>query len=221
VAIDTVQFADQGQTYSLDISVTSEIGATTTETVTFDLDNVAPNAEWDLENTEVATGSQAVTGQFDDNTGIAEARLYVEGDLVDTFNSSPFSTSIDTNNYEDGMYLATLEVVDGVGNATMLSKELFFDNTPPEVTLSNPWEGDVITGDFDIVALIENPDQVEAAVLFLVDGTQYSQSSADNLVSTELNVSNYSNNTNHTISVSVTDRAGFTTVESATVFFDY
>lgn len=221
VAIDTVQFADQDQTYSLDISVTSEVGATTTETVTFDLDNVAPNAEWNLESTEVATGSQAVTGQFDDNTGIAEARLYVEGDLVDTFNSSPFSTSIDTNNYEDGMYLATLEVVDGVGNATMLSKELFFDNTPPEVTLSNPWEGDVITGDFDIVALIENPDQVEAAVLFLVDGTQYSQSSADNLVSTELNVSNYSNNTNHTISVSVTDRAGFTTVESATVYFDY
>ena len=221
VAIDTVQLTDQDQTYSLDISVTSGVGATTTETVTFDLDNVAPNAEWNLESTEVATGSQAVTGQFDDNTGIDEARLYVEGDLVDTFNSSPFSTSIDTKNYEDGMYLVTLEVVDRVGNATMLSKNLLFDNTPPEVRLSNPLEGDVITTSFNIVAFLEDAGGVQESVIYLVDGVEYSTDSPAPRVSTELNVNNYSNNTNHTISVSVTDRAGFTTVESATVFFDY
>jgi hypothetical protein len=71
------------------------------------------------------------------------------------------------------------------------------------------------------VVFLEDAGGVEDSVIYLVDGVEYSTDAPAPRVSTELNVNNYSNNTNHTISVSVTDRAGFTTVESATVFFDY
>lgn len=221
VAIDTSEFTNQDQAYSLGIIVTSQVGAITTETVTFELDNVVPSAEWNLESKEVGSGSVSVTGQFDDNVGVSEARLFVDGALVGAFDSSPFSVDLDTTQYVDGDYLLTLDVVDQAGNSVILSKALTFDNTPPEVRLSNPWEGDVITTSFNIVAFLEDAGGVEESVIYLVDGVEYSTDRPAPRVSTELNVNNYSNNANHTIGVSVTDRAGFTTTETVTVFFDY
>lgn len=221
VTVDTAEFLEQGKVYTLGITVTSQVGATKTESVDFELDNMAPNAEWNLDGVEVLSGSAEISGSFEDNTRVAEARLYIDGEPFQSFGSSPFSTSVDTTSYSDGNYPIALEVVDDVGNATVLAEEVAFDNTPPEVRLANPWEGDVITTSFNIVAFIEDHEQIDDPVIFLVDGAHYSQASADNRVSTELNVNNYANKTNHTIGVSVTDRAGFTTTESVTVYFDY
>ena len=62
---------------------------------------------------------------------------------------------------------------------------------------------------------------MDESVIYLVDGVEYSTDRPAPRVSTELNVNNYSNDANHEIGVSVTDKAGFTTTKTVTVYFDY
>lgn len=221
ITIDTTTIPQQAEQHSMTLRVTSQTNATTSETVTFTLDNVDPTASWNLSSVSVISGDYEVSGQIADNQSGVTGRLLIDGNVISTFQEGSFSQIIPTNTYADGNYQVTLEVVDQTGNAVIFSRELIFDNTPPKVTLSNPWEGDVITTSFNIVALIEDAGGVDESVIYLVDGVEYSTDRPAPRVSTELNVNNYSNHANHEIGVSVTDKAGFTTTKTVTVYFDY
>jgi hypothetical protein len=222
VAINTAQFPDQDRSYSLDITVVNQVGDTTTETVSFTLDNVDPTASWNLSGVSAISGDYEVSGQIADNQSGVTGRLLIDGNVISTFQEGSFSQIIPTNTYTDGNYQVTLEVVDQAGNSVILAEELIFDNTPPTLELINPLDGDVLTSDTLMAALYADTGGIDGAFTWLVDGVRYSQSGSDGngRVTTELNVSNYSRGP-HTVGISVTDRVGNTTTETVNVVFDY
>jgi len=204
--------------HSFEVEVTNSVGTMTKRTNFFQVDNDAPEITWNLEGKEAITGQFGLIANVGDNDEVDSVKLSVDGLAVDTgLSNGILEYDIPTDNYDDGEYLVKLEARDRAGNLSTKSIMVRFDNTPPEVRLGNPWEGDVITSDFNIVAYLEDHEQLEGEVTFLIDGAEYSGTFPRSRVSTEVNASNYANNQTHTVGVRVTDKAGFTTEKSVTV----
>lgn len=220
VAIDTDQLT--GTEHSITLKVLSQTGVEADESINFRVDKIDPVLSWNLESRTFLTGEFNVTGQATDNVGVKAVRLYVDGTLINTYDSGDFQHSIDTTAFPDGDYVVAVEIEDVAGNVKAVSRSLLFDNTPPTLELTNPLDGDVLTSDTLMSALYEDTGGIDGAFTWLVDGVQYSQSGSDGngRVTRELNVSNYSRGP-HTVGISVTDRAGHTTTETVNVVFDY
>ena len=67
------------------LRVTSQTNATTSETVTFTLDNVDPTASWNLSSVSVISGDYEVSGQIADNQSGVTGRLLIDGNVISTF----------------------------------------------------------------------------------------------------------------------------------------
>ncbi len=222
VFIDTDKLT--GTEHSVTLKVLSQTGVEAEESINFRVDKIDPGLSWNLESRSFLTGDFDITGQATDNVGVKAVRLFVDGTLVNTYVSGDFQHSIDTTAFADGDHVIAVEIEDIAGNVKAFSRSLLFDNSPPEVRLSNPLEGgDVITSDFNIVAFVEDEGGLDL-IEFQIDGSKYSWASPPNSgsqVNTEVNISNYSRGGSHTVGVSVTDRAGLTTTKSVNVTFDY
>jgi subtilisin family serine protease len=122
-----------------------------------------------------ATLSGAVTISADttDETGVTKVEFFVDGTLLGSDTSSPFSYPWNTQTAANGSHTLTARAIDAYGNtgtSAEVSVTLDNDLTPPVATITSPAEGATVKG---------NPVQIHASatdnrgisrVVFRVDG---------------------------------------------------
>lgn len=171
------------------------------------------------------SGLVPVTVNASDNVGVARVELLVNGTVVATDNSAPFSFSWDSTGVANGKASLSAIAYDAAGNACSASAvsvnvsnvttSVAKDTTPPVVSINNPVSGSV-TGNVSVsVSATDNAGAAGIKMTLAIDGVTKAQGSGGSL--------GYSWNTKkstagaHTISVTARDAAGNTSTASVSV----
>jgi hypothetical protein len=130
--------------HSLSATATDSFGATSTVVVDFNTDN-------DFTGPSIVLGSPlegalvrqtaSIEGSASDDRGAFTLELRVDGVLLVSSSTSPFSTPWDSASATDGPHTIVISATDSAGNVTTLVRSFVSDNTPPSVVLSSPAAG--------------------------------------------------------------------------------
>ena len=126
--------------------------------------------------------------------------------------SSPFVFQEDTRLYEDGEKIIKVIAYYSGGSNVSYSVRATFDNTPPDIAIQAPSEGEVISGTYTIRAVInDSPDGVLRKVELYIDGVFHSSlispTSPPNIYDFMIDTTALSDG-NHTIEIKAEDMAG-------------
>jgi subtilisin family serine protease len=97
------------------------------------------------------SGTVSVQGNATDNVGVTSIQFYVDGTVITTASSSPFSFSWNTANYANGSHTLKVTASDAAGNigsssvSVNVSNQTVKDTTPPVVSIANPVSGASVT----------------------------------------------------------------------------
>jgi subtilisin family serine protease len=171
------------------------------------------------------SGLVPVTVNASDNVGVARVELLVNGTVVATDNSAPFSFSWDSTGVANGKASLSAIAYDAAGNAgsasavsvnvSNVTTSVAKDTTPPVVSINNPVSGSV-TGNVSVsVSATDNAGAAGIKMTLAIDGVTKAQGTGGSL--------GYSWNTKkstagaHTLTVTARDAAGNTSTTTVSV----
>jgi len=115
----------------------------------------------------------AITADASDSSGVTQVRFFVDGVLLSTDTTAPYSASWDTTASSDGAHALTAQATDSVGNVGLSGPvNVTVDNadvTPPTVGITSPSGGATVSGTITISATASD-DVGVTQVQFFVDG---------------------------------------------------
>ncbi|MCH8500093.1 MAG: hypothetical protein LAT63_16590 [Marinobacter sp.] len=219
--LDTSQLLDGPHEFT--VSTTNSAGIETERSVSYLVDNTPPWLAWSLDQVSYVMGDLDIQLMATDNLALVGSRLLLNGDELEAMEPGSTQTvNLDTTTLVDGTYTFRFEAADAAGNTSALTRLVTIDNTPVNVVVNNPMEGDVITSSFNIMAAIDLDDSVSGVsepVVILVDGEEWGLASPHQSMFYRLNINSFPNGP-HTISVRVKNRAGNVTQKDVNVIFD-
>ena len=154
----------------------SNVGTSAPVTLTFDNDFTPPTVAL----TAPAEGASLIgTVTFaatasDDRSTLSKVEFYLNGTLIGTDTSSPYSFSYNTRNQTNGTKAITAKAYDAFNNAsTSAPVNVTFDNdfTPPTVALTAPAEGGTVGGTATFTATASDDRAAISKVDFYVGTT--------------------------------------------------
>lgn len=97
------------------------------------------------------SGTVNVTGSASDNVGVTSVELYVDNVIAGSSTNPSFSISWNSATVANGSHTLTAKAYDAAGNVgsasiTVTVSNSTADTTPPNVTISNPANGAVLSG---------------------------------------------------------------------------
>jgi len=98
-------------------------------------------------NGATVSGTISVQGSAADNVGVTSIQFSVDGVVVASAASSPFSFSLNTANYTNGSHSLKVTASDAAGNTgsasvgVTVNNVVVSDTTPPQVSIVNPISG--------------------------------------------------------------------------------
>lgn len=127
-------------------------------------------------NGSTVSGKVYFTATASDNSRVTAVTLRVDGKWVVTDGSSPYSLVLDTTKFKDGKHDVILRAWDPYENKTdAKTLTLNFknsgakDRTPPAITVTNPSNGETVSGNVYFTATASDNSRVTAVTL-RVDG---------------------------------------------------
>ena len=152
-----------------------------------------------------------------DNIGIDNVELSFNGVPRDTLFDYPYTYEWNTNlEGEDQSHVISAIASDTTGNIGFIAPiSVFVDNdindtSPPTGVISNPISGQTVNGIVDITVLAQD-DHGISNVSFFINGSNVAIDSEEPF-SFSWDTSLLDNNSQHTLSASITDNAGHTTI---------
>ena len=130
-------------------------------------------------NNSTHSGTITVSANASDNVGVTRVEFFINGQLISTDMSSPYTASLNTNNYTNGQYALTARAYDAANNnRTSSTVNITINNTttpppdttPPTVSLTSPTAGSTISGTHTMTATAGDNVGV-TRVEFYIDGT--------------------------------------------------
>jgi hypothetical protein len=193
------------------VTVNNTVADTTNPTVSIS----APTA-----NATISGSLAFIQATASDNVMVTKVEFYMDGTLLGTDTTTPYSFSLNTTLYPNGTHNLTAKAFDSSNNSkvssavTVTINNVAIDSTPPSVILTAPTDGATISGTYNISANAADANGV-TKVEFLVDGTvkatdtslPYSYAFDTKTIS----------NASHTISAKAYDTAGLSQSATATV----
>jgi subtilisin family serine protease len=180
--------------------------------------NVAPQTDTTAPTASITSpaGGATVSGALQvsvsaaDNAGVARVELYVNGRLLGTDTSSPFSFYWDTTLLSDGpcdLYAIAYDAAGNVGQSSHLSATVSNtpDATPPQVSIKSPTSGSKLGSKTTVSATASDNKAVTRMELY-IDGSLKTSTTSGSL-SWNWNTSKVATGT-HTILVKAFDAAG-------------
>lgn len=122
-------------------------------------------------NTSIS-GIVNITANATDNVGISKVEFYLDGVLLSTSTSSPYSASWDTNTATLGAHTLTAKAYDSSGNSTVSSPVLItiVDTTTPTVAITNPANNSIVSvGKTTVISATATDNRSVAKVEFYVN----------------------------------------------------
>ena len=134
-------------------------------------------------NGSEVSGAVTVTASASDNVGVTRVEFYINGSLLATDSSSPYSTSWNTLAYGNGSYIVMAKAYDIYQNAesqvtVTINNTGPADSTNPEVSItlpaSSPWAWD--SGNLNVSASATDNVAVQK-IQFLINGSMVAEQS--------------------------------------------
>lgn len=165
------------------------------------------------------------------DVGVSQVEFHVDGTggepvATDSDGSNGWSYDWDTTAHEDGDHTVTATATDGDGHTASDTITVTVDNvdSPPNVTLTNPADGDLLSGTVDVTADATDDRQVDHVTFTVtVDngntttlGTDFDGSDG---WSSSWDTANYDDG-DHTVTATATDDGGQTASASVAVTVD-
>jgi hypothetical protein len=125
-------------------------------------------------------GTTAITANAGDNVAVQSVQFAIDGDVIATDTTAPYTTQWDTTAVGNGPHTLTAKATDTTGLQTTsagISVTVANDTTAPTVSLDAPTNGAVIAGMSSLTATATD-DTAVASVAFRVDGTVVATDSA-------------------------------------------
>lgn len=125
-------------------------------------------------NNQVVSGNVNIVAEASDNTGVDRVEFYIDGLLEDAVDTPPYTYLWNTAQTNEGVHTIFARAFDtnnnsAVSNAIGVTVDTTFDDIDPVVSILNPVNGQVVSGNVNIVA--EASDNVEVdRVEFYIDG---------------------------------------------------
>ena len=170
VSWDSSRFPDGS--HILKLEAWDKDGNYDSDNITVLTDNTDPKVEIDSPgNNSVVKGVVSLTFTIledhpDTYQVYVNSSLYVEGPAV----NGTITVNVDTTAFQDGPYTVTVAVNDTVGNENSTSISLVFDNTKPQVVITNPQNGSIVSGIVD-VNVTSNDEYNVAWTSIYINGT--------------------------------------------------
>lgn len=162
-------------------------------------------------NSSTVSGTINVQATASDNVGINLVSLSVDGTIITSSSTSPYSFPWNSATVSNGTHTLTVTAKDAAGNTSSISIQVTASNTSagdiisPSISITAPATGSSVSGTVDIAANASDNVGVNS-VIYSVDGTQIgSDNSAP--YSFSWNSSTVANGI-HTITAKATDAAG-------------
>jgi len=122
-------------------------------------------------------GTVVVTASAADNSSVSKVELYVDGKLLSTDTTSPYSYSWNSSNYTNGSHSLFTRAYDTAGNignsatiAVNVSNSALADTQSPVVNISSPTNGSVVSGTVTIKVAASDNVRVTRVDIY-IDGT--------------------------------------------------
>ncbi len=176
-------------------------------------DEAAPRVS--LPDLGARQGMTTIQVDAQDDVGVEMVEFYLNDVLVFTDYSAPYSFTIDTSAYEDGLHKITTNVHDFSGQFTSQSKDVEFlnpkDSSAPTVDITFPKLDDNVSGKIQVTATLSD-DKGLGQAFFKVDGgfesfQGFPTNPKSSKVSFTLDTSTVSNG-RHRLSVEAFDKEG-------------
>ncbi|KFE64004.1 Ig-like domain-containing protein [Hyalangium minutum] len=165
----------------------------------------------------VLGGSVTLSPNATDNIAVAKVEFFLDGTLLGTSSTAPFSYAWNTRTAANGNHTLRARATDTSGNATStadVSVTVDNDTSAPTVSITSPTSGAVIFGYFTVQANATD-DRGVSSVRFLVDGINWGTDSSAPFAF-NLNSQGFSNG-QHTLTAQAFDAAGNSTTSAAVI----
>lgn len=161
--------------HSLTARATDSAGNVTTSAAgAISVDNSGPvvNLSAPAAGSTVSGGSVMISADASDSTAVSSVDFLVDGTVVGTDASLPYSFVWNTTTVPDGSHNLTARANDSVGNVTTsTASSVTVDNAGPTISLTAPAEGATVSGSSVALSADASDGSAVAGVEFLVDGT--------------------------------------------------
>lgn len=185
---------------------------------------------------QVVKGVVNVTVNASDNVKVSSVKLSVNGTVIETDTTSPYTFALDTTRYNDGAYSITAQAVDTSDNVTITSATPITikngttvvdppaptptpsDTTKPVVSISAPANGSTAQGKVTVKVAAKDNVAIKRTSLY-IDGNWY-KSDTSAPFEFVVDTTSLKNNSKHSFYVSATDASdnrAESTVSSYTV----
>tara|TARA_B100000959_G_scaffold169037_1_gene177048 strand:+ start:9103 stop:10977 length:1875 start_codon:yes stop_codon:yes gene_type:complete len=181
-------------------------------------DNIIPTGQ--IQNPvpgQTVNGTIVIEITAYDNVGVDNVELSIDGIPRDTLYDHPYVYNWDTNTETDDQdHVISALVSDTTGNIGFITPiSVIVDNdindiTPPTGIISNPISGQTVNGLVDFTVLAQDDNGI-AEVLFYIDGVSVLNDESFPYVFS-WDTTSLENDSEHSLSASVTDNAGHTTI---------
>ena len=181
-------------------------------------DNIIPTGQ--IQNPvpgQTVNGTIVIEITAYDNVGVDNVELSINGIPRDTLYDHPYVYYWDTNTETDDQdHVISALVSDTTGNIGFITPiSVIVDNdindiTPPTGIISNPISGQTVNGWVDFTVLAQDDNGI-AEVLFYIDGVSVLNDESFPYVFS-WDTTSLENDSEHSLSASVTDNAGHTTI---------
>ena len=123
-------------------------------------------------NGDVVNGTEGIEISASDDIGVSRVELEIDDQLVQTFYSEPYQFSWDTTSHSDGLHTIEAIVYDTISQSSShsINVEVINQDLPPEVMITNPQDGEVVSGLVTMNATASDDSGV-VKVVFYVDGS--------------------------------------------------
>jgi len=174
---------------------------------------------------DAVSGTVTVSADASDSDGtVTQVEFFVNDASigVDSDGSDGWSTSWDTTTYSDGNHSVTATATDDKTNTGSDSISVTVDNIDdaPTITITNPSEGETVSGTVTITVDATDDDGVTQVEFFVNDASIGVDSDGSNGWSVSWDTTAYSDNTSYTLTATATDTAGQNSSSSISVSVD-
>lgn len=142
---------------AISVSATDQTSTTGSGSVTVILDTTPPSVAVDSpSDLGLARGTIDFNASATDvapGTGVAQVDFFVDGGLQSSLTAAPFETSFDTTTIADGSHAFSATAADGKGNAASAAVQVTVDNTAPDLAITSPADGLLVSGTIGFDAL--------------------------------------------------------------------
>lgn len=168
-------------------------------------------------------GLTTVNVSATDNAGVGKVELWVNGTLLATDTTAPYSFAWDTTKAANGAASLTAKAFDAAGNAATSSvtvnvaNAVVADTTPPSVALTNPTAGSKVSGSVKVNASASDNQGVSGLSMALfINGRRVATSTGSSALSYTWNTRKIATGS-YTLQVEARDAAGNVASTSTTV----